>query len=115
MDANGSNQRRITFTTAAYSAPEWSPDGKFIAFTWRMADTRRIGIMAPDGTGEKILTAGPRDEGPSWAASSREIVFQRTDPSGRPAIYRVSLDGSAARRMTIPQDGSDPNWSGTMD
>ena len=115
MDDNGSNQRRITFTTAAYSAPEWSPDGKFIAFTWRMADTRRIGIMVPDGTGEKILTAGPRDEGPSWAASSREIVFQRTDPSGRPAIYRVSLDGSAARRMTIPQDGSDPNWSGTMD
>lgn len=115
MDANGSNQRRITFTTAAYSTPEWSPDGKYIAFTWRMADTRRIGIMAPDGTDEKILTAGPRDEAPSWAASSREIVFQRTDATGRPGIYRVSLDGSALRKMTIPQDGSDPNWSGTMD
>jgi TolB protein len=115
MDADGSNQRRISFSTAAYSAPEWSPDGKLIAFTWRMGDTRRIGIMDPDGGGEKILTAGPRDEMPSWAASSRELVFQRTDPAGRPGIYRVSLDGSQPRRMTIPQDGSDPDWSGTMD
>lgn len=115
MNSDGSNERRITFTTAAYSAPEWSPDGKFIAFTWRMGDQSRIGILAPDGTGEKLLTEGTRDEGPSWAASSREIIFQRIDPSGRPGIYRVSLDGSPVRRMTIPQDGSDPNWSGTLD
>ena len=115
MNANGSNERRITFTTAAYGAPEWSPDGDLIAFTWRFGDTRRIGIIKPDGTGEKVLTNGPADEGPSWAASSREIVFQRTEANGRPAIFRVNLDGSAPRKMTIPQDGSDPNWSGTMD
>jgi TolB protein len=115
MNADGSNERRITFSTAAYGAPEWSPDGKLIAFTWRFGDTRRIGVIGPDGTGEKILTAGPADEGPSWANSSRELVFQRMEASGRPAIYRISLDGSAPRKMTIPQDGSDPNWSGTMD
>ena len=114
MNADGSNQRRISFSTAAYSAPEWSPDGNMIAFTWRMGDIRRIGVIQPDGTGEKILTNGPGDEMPSWAASSRELVFQRNE-AGRPAIYRVSLDGSAPRKMTIPQDGSDPNWSGTMD
>ena len=115
MNADGSDELRLTFSTASYGAPEWSPDGKLIAFTWRVGDTRRIGIIAPDGTGERILTAGPADESPSWAASSHELVFQRTDASGRPSIYRVSLDGSAPRRMTIPQDGSDPNWSGTMD
>ena len=115
MDADGSNERRITFSTASYSAPEWSPDGKLIAFTWRFGDTRRIGVISPDGTGEQTLTNGPADEAPSWAASSRELVFQRTEGNVRPAIYRVSLDGSAPRKMTIPQDGSDPNWSGTMD
>ena len=114
MNADGSQQRRISFGNAAYASPEWSPDGKLIAFTWRFGDTRRIGVISPDGTGEKQLTAGSADEGPSWAASSRELVFQRTE-GGRPGIYRVSLDGSAPRKMTIPQDGSDPNWSGTMD
>ena len=115
MNADGSNERRITFTTAAYGSPEWSPDGNLITFTWRFGDTRRIGIIKPDGTGEKVLTNGPADEGPSWAASSREIVFQRTEANRRPAIYRVNLDGSPPRKMTIPQDGSDPNWSGAMD
>ena len=115
MNADGSQQRRITFSNAVYGTPEWSPDGSLIAYTWRFGDTRRIGVIAPDGTGEKQLTAGPADEGPSWAASSRELVFQRSEGSGRPAVYRVSLDGSAPRKMTIPQDGSDPNWSGTMD
>jgi TolB protein len=115
MNADGTNQRRITFSIAAYSSPEWSPDGNLIAYTWRSGDARRVGVIGPDGTGEKLLTGGTTDEEPSWAASSRELVFQRTEGNGRPAIYRVSLDGSAPRKMTIPQDGSDPDWSGTMD
>jgi TolB protein len=115
MDADGSRQRRLTFSAAAYATPEWSPDGKLIAFTWRSGDTRRIGIISPDGTGEKLLTSGPADEMPSWAANSRELIFQRTETYGRPALYRIALDGSAPRKMTIPQDGSDPDWSGTLD
>ena len=115
MNADGSDERRITFSVAAYSTPEWSPDGKSIAFTWRSGDTRRIGIIAPEGTGERLLTNGPGDEAPSWAASSQELVFQHAEANGRPGIYRVSLDGSAPRKMTIPQDGSDPDWSGTVD
>ena len=95
-----SNERRITFSSGCYGAPEWSPDGKLIAFTWRFGDTRRIGVIAPDGTGEQDLTAGPADEGPSWADSSRELVFQRMEANGRPAIYQISLDGSAPRKMT---------------
>ena len=115
MNADGSGERRISFGGAWYAAPEWSPDGNWIAFTRRAQDGRRIGILKPDGTGETVLTTGPGDEGPSWAASSREIIFQRADGAGRSHLYRVALDGSAARRMATPQDGSDPDWSGVMD
>ena len=115
MNADGSNQHRISFSTAAYGSPEWSPDGKLIAFTWRVPGARRIGIMSPDGTGEKILTVGTTDEAPSWAASSREIVFQRGEANGRSGIYLVGLDGSQPRKIKTPQDGTDPDWSGTMD
>jgi TolB protein len=115
MNADGSGQRRISFGGGWHAAPEWSPDGEWIAFTRRGQDGRRIGIVKPDGTGERLLTTGPSDEGPSWAASSREILFQRTNPAGRSGLYRLSLDGSEPRPMTIPQDGSDPDWSGVMD
>ena len=115
MNADGSNQRRLTFGGGWYAAPEWSPDGEWIAFTRRGSDGRRIGIIRPDGTGEKLLTTGPGDEGPSWAASSRELIFQRSEASGSTGLYRLSLDGSEPRNVAIPQGGSDPDWSGVMD
>jgi TolB protein len=115
MDASGVNQRRLTFGGGWYAAPDWSPDGEWIAFTRRGSDGRRIGIVKPDGTGERTLTTGPADEGPSWAASSRELAFQRTDAVGRDGIFRISIDGGDPRKLEIPQDGADPDWSGLMD
>jgi TolB protein len=115
MNADGTNQRRISFGGGWYAAPEWSPDGQWIAFTRRGSDGRRIGILKADGTAEKVLTTGPADDGPSWAASGREILFQRVGAAGRSGLYRVGLDASEPRQMTIPQDGSDPDWSGVRD
>ena len=115
MNADGSAQRRLTFGGGWYAAPDWSPDGKWIAFVRRGSDGRRIGIVDAEGSGEKVLTTGPTDEGPSWAVSSRELIFQRDDPAGRRGLFRVALDGSDPRRMVTPQEGSDPDWSGVMD
>jgi len=115
MNADGSSQRRISFGAGRYAAPEWSPDGNWIAFTRRDAGARRIGIMKADGTEERLLTNGPTDEGASWAASSRELVFQRSDATGNSRLFRVSLDGSEPRNIVIPQNGSDPDWSGVTD
>ena len=114
MNADGSGERRISFDSGWFAAPNWSPDGSWIAFTRRGQDGRRIGIIKPDGTGMRILTTGPADDGPSWAASSREILFQRADVSGRSSLYRVALDASEPRRQPVPQGGSDPDWSGAM-
>lgn len=115
MNADGSGERRVSFGGGSYAAPEWSPDGDWIAFTRRDPGGRRIGIMKPDGTGERLLTNGPADEGASWAASSRELIFQRGGPGGSSSLYRLSLDGSAPRAVVLPQGASDPDWSGAMD
>jgi len=115
MNADGSGQRRLTFGGAWYAAPDWSPDGKWISYTLRSSGGRSIGIIRPDGSGEKQLTSGPTDEGASWAASSRELVFQRNEAGGTVGLYRVSIDGSEARKVIVPQEGSDPDWSGVMD
>ncbi len=115
MDVGGSNQRRLSFGGGWYAAPSWSPDGESIAFVSRSSSGRRIGVMRADGSGEKVLTNGSTDDSPAWAASSRELLFERTDASGRPGLQRLTLDGSEPRAMTIPQPGSDPDWSGVVD
>src|SRR5439155_1578631 len=84
-----------------YAAPEWSPDGEWIAFTRRSASGRSIGIIKLDGTGEKALTNGPADEGASWAASSRELIFDRVEATGASGLFRISLDGSEPRDHAV--------------
>jgi len=115
MNADGTGQRRITFGGGWYASPAWSPDGQWIAFTRRGQDGRRIGLVGADGGGEKTLTSGPADEGPSWAASGRELIFQRSLGTGRTTIYRVAVDGSEPRELVTPQGGSDPDWSGVAE
>ena len=114
MNSDGSAQRRISFGGGFYGSPVWSPTGEWIAFT-RRGGGRQVGAIKPDGSEERVLTTGPADEGPSWAASGTELIFQRTDAVGRAGLYRVPLAGGEVRKVNTPQDGSDPDWSGVLD
>ena len=112
MNPNGSGQQRISFGAAAYASPVWSPAGDRIAFTRSGGGKMQIGVMRADGGEEKALTDGWQDEVPAWAGG-RTVLFQRTDPqSTQAAIYSVPITGGQPKRLTTPQPGSDPDWSG---
>jgi TolB protein len=121
MNADGSGVQRISFDKAGgrarYGTPVWSPRGDLIAFT-KMDDGKfRIGVMRPDGSGERLLTDQWQDEGPTWSPNGRVILFFRTDKSaadgsgGKVGIHSVDLTGLNERRVPTPRDGSDPAWS----
>lgn len=111
MNADGSNQHRISFGGGRYGTPVWSPRGDLIAFT-KLGGAFRIGIMAPDGSGEKLLTNSWQDEGPSWSPNGRAITFFRSTQggSGKADLWMVDLTGQVERKIPTPLDGSDPAW-----
>lgn len=110
MNADGSGQQRISFGGGRYATPVWSPKGDLIAFT-KIGGGFRIGIMSPNGGGEKILTNAWQDEGPSWSSNGRVIMFFRTaQGSGKADLWSVDLTGVNERRVPTPLDGSDPAW-----
>ena len=111
MDADGSNQRRISFGGGRYATPVWSPRGDLIALT-RVSGNFRIGIMSPNGSGEKLLTDDWQDEAPSWSPNGRVLMFFRASQgsSGKADLWSVDLTGVNLRRIPTPLDGSDPGW-----
>ena len=112
MAAGGGQAQRISFGDGAYSTPVWSPRGDYIAFTKQAQGRFAIGIMRPDGSGERILTEGYHNEGPTWSPNGRVIMFFR-DPGGNsgPMLYTVDVTGRNELPLKTPSYASDPAWS----
>src|SRR5665648_919087 len=72
-----------------------SPRGDLIAFTKMLGGRFLIGVMKPDGSGERILTEGFHNEGPTWAPNGRVLMFFRESPgaAGGPRLYTIDLTG----------------------
>ena len=124
MGADGSNVRRISFAQGrvGYATPVWSPRGDLIAFTridYAQPQSRRfsIGVMRPDGSGERVLTSSYLDEGPTWSPNGRVLMFFRQEPggpanpTGRTRLWSIDLTGYNEREIESPTDASDPAWS----
>jgi TolB protein len=112
MAAGGGPAQRISFGDGSYSTPVWSPRGDTIAFTKQAQGNFAIGIMRTDGQGERILTEGYHNEGPTFAPNGRVVMFFR-DPGGNagPALYTIDLTGRNELRVPTPGFASDPAWS----
>jgi TolB protein len=116
MPATGGAAQRISFSkddsNGSYSTPVWSPRGDYIAFTKQGSGQFSIGIMKPDGSGERILTSGFHNEGPTFAPNGRVVMFFR-DPGGNggPSLFTVDISGRNEQRVPTPGFASDPAWS----
>ena len=95
MNSDGSGPHRISAGEGRYSTPVWSPRGDYIAFTKQLGGRFLIGVMRPDGSGERVLTEGFHNEGPTWAPNGRVLMFFRESQgaTGGPRIYSVDLTG----------------------
>jgi TolB protein len=69
--------------------------------------------MKPSGKGERILTEGFHNEGPTWAPNGRVLMFFRESPGagGGPTMHTIDLTGYNERQVATPSFGSDPAWS----
>jgi Tol biopolymer transport system component len=97
--------------TTGYDA-EWSPDGAAIAYVDQSGSTADDGpeysvyLMAPDGSGRRVLSSGA--QGFAWApdGSALVVVMDRTSTQ-RGDIAVVPIDGSDSRILGV---GYYPAW-----
>lgn len=112
MNADGSNQTRLTFNPAADSGPAWSPDGLKIAFTSNRDGNEEIYVMNADGSGQTRLTQNAADDfSPAWSPDGQMIAFT-SSRDGKGEIYVMNADGSNATNLTHhPAYDAEPAWS----
>ena len=117
MDKNGAKVKRISYGEGRYATPVWAPKGELIAFTKMFKNKFYIGVMAPDGSGERLLAQGYLVEGPTWAPNGRVLMYFKQDApvdngkSSNVNLYKVDITGFREERILTPSDGSDPAWS----
>ncbi|MBN8875803.1 MAG: Tol-Pal system protein TolB [Rhodospirillales bacterium] len=120
MGAGGGGARRISFGSGRYATPVWSPRGDLIAFTRYGGDTANfsIGVMRPDGSGERILSEGWLVEGPTFAPNGRVLMFWRETRAGdargsgfSSRLVSIDITGFNEQVVPTPTDASDPAWS----
>ena len=88
MDADGSNQTRLTYTPSKDYSPSWSPDGSKIAFSSSRDGNYEIYVMDADGSNQTNLTNNSaNDSGPSWSPDGSKIAF-----SSSRDVYIMDVD-----------------------
>jgi Tol biopolymer transport system component len=107
-DPDGNNFRQLTKSEISARRPDWSPDGKTVAFQTHCCNPQNetIGVVNSDGTGLRELThngndyfAGPHDFDPSWSPQGDAIVFEREAPDfSTGGIFVMKADGSGVRQ-----------------
>jgi hypothetical protein len=116
------NLRRLTNSPGLDIDPDWSPDGRKVAFASnREEDTGfQIYVMNVDGSDQKRLgDVQPGDNShPTWSPDGSQIVFQsKRDTNLDPQddnfdIYVMNSDGDDIKQLTTHgADDSEPSWS----
>ena len=76
MNADGTEQRRLTRAPGIDRAPAWSPDGARIAFESNRSGEFDIFVIAGDGSGERVLIErSGQDLEPCWSPDGGRIAF----------------------------------------
>ena len=116
MNADGTNQTRLTMNTAVDLQPQWSPDGSKIVFRSERdgGGLSAIYVMQADGSNQTRLTNNGFDAAPAWSPDGTKIVYRSIRADGNPDIYVMNADGSNQIRLTTsPANDAQPRWSPT--
>jgi Tol biopolymer transport system component len=118
MNADGSDQKQLTFTSNSSGAPSWSPDGSRILFTrwWLVGSDLRSGLfrMKSDGSEVTCLDSIPDAYygSPHDSPDGTRIVCERSGPSGSREVWLLNADGSSPMNLTPGGErGASPEWS----
>ena len=109
----GQAAQPVARSPVADTNPQFSPDGRRIAFcSLRSGDAMHVWVANADGSSPEQLTHGPGPYQcmPSWSPDGRRVAFESSGEHAH--IWTVDSEGGTPQQMTNdPGDQMDPTWS----
>src|SRR4051812_1359814 len=110
MAATGRDRRQVTNVPGGATAPDWTRDGRTLAFS--VAGTT-IDASDAAGAGMRGISADVDALEPSWSPDGNQLAITGVQytPTGQieaSSIYVLRADGNGQQRIV---DGSNPVWT----
>jgi Tol biopolymer transport system component len=117
VQPDGSHLRRLTPWGIDIAHPDWSPDGRWIAFSAKenFPAPAQIWLVRPDGGRRHAITnaaGGFVGLGqPVFSPDGTKIIAEgRLDPDGDRQLWLMNADGSNLHALPIDGPASFPDW-----
>ena len=101
------------YSTRDDLGPQFSRDGKRIAFVSNRSGNQEIWVCDSDGSNPVQLTSfhGPNVSTPRWSPDDVQIAFD-SDAEGEEDVWMIGASGGKPVRLTThPANDGDPSWS----
>jgi Tol biopolymer transport system component len=104
----GGTPRRLTSEVGGVMEPDWSPDGRTLAFVHpRRSLNRDIYLLTVDSSSPPRRLV--RGETPAWSPDGRKLAFTRRKARTREGLYVITLRGGRVRMLA--RGGHSPAWA----
>jgi dipeptidyl aminopeptidase/acylaminoacyl peptidase len=89
LGAGGGEARSLFTARGGIGSPQWSPDGRLVAFASNRGDHSFIGVYdTAKGTINFVSPSVDRDSHPRWSPDGRRLAFvRRPTNAGQPSVF----------------------------
>ncbi|MEN8007476.1 MAG: hypothetical protein ABFS42_10700 [Candidatus Krumholzibacteriota bacterium] len=112
VDYDGEGLLRLTANRELNLCPDWSPDGREIAFTsYRNGQQALFSLDTSNGKVRRVIGMEGLNYGADWHPDGKELVLALSH-GGNPEIYRITPEGKIIKRLTVSKAIEiSPSWS----